>query len=258
MSDFLEKIKAHVQARVESISIASNLKHNNLDFCQIFKASRDPVIIAEIKFASPSHARIYHGNFNHIEIAKEYLNNGASALSILAEPNYFAGNIEYINDVRGVFPHAHILLKDFILTTAQIAQGLEYGANAVLLIVAFLSKKALVELYEYAMSLNLTPIIEVHNLEELEAALELKPRVIGINNRNLKTLKIDLNTSRELIKLIPKHIYAICESGIENKAEIEEMQKLGFSGFLIGSHYMEQENPGKALQNMLLGEKNAR
>jgi indole-3-glycerol phosphate synthase len=258
MSDFLAKIKTNVQARAESISVASNLKHNNLDFCQIFSGSNDPVIIAEIKFASPSRGRIYHGELEHIAIAKEYLNNGASALSILAEPDYFAGNVEYISDVRKTLPHAHILLKDFILTKAQIAQGLEYGANAVLLIVAFLSKKVLVELHEYAVSLGLTPIIEVHDMAELEVALELGPKVIGINNRNLKTLKIDLNTSRELIKFIPKHIYAICESGIKNNSEIEAMQKLGFSGFLIGSHFMEKKNPGKALGDMLLGAKNAR
>ncbi len=258
MSDFLEKIRGNIQVRAEAITVENNLKHNALDFCQIFMDSNNPAIIAEIKFVSPSRGRIYHGSLKHTDIAKEYLNNGASALSILAEPEYFAGNIEYISDVRKILPHAHILLKDFILTKVQIAQGLAYGANAVLLIVAFLSKQALVELYKYAVSLGLTPIIEVHDLAELKVALELEPRVIGINNRNLKTLKIDLDTSRELIKFIPKHIYAICESGIKNKVEIEEMQKLGFRGFLIGSHFMEKENPGQALGNMLLGEKDAR
>ena len=257
MSDFLAKIKTSVQARAESISVKNNLKHNDLDFCQIFTDSNDPVIIAEIKFASPSRGRIYHGPLEPTEVAKEYLSNGASALSILAEPDYFSGNIEYISDVRKTLPQANILLKDFILTKAQIAQALEYGANAVLLIVAFLNKQALIELHEYALNLGLTPIIEIHDLLELQIALELRPRVIGINNRNLKTLKIDLNTSRELIKFIPKHIYAICESGIQNKAEIEEMQRLGFSGFLIGSHFMEKESPGKALGDMLLGGKDA-
>ena len=165
MSDFLAKIKTNVQARAESISIKNDLKHNDVNFCQIFSVSNDPVIIAEIKFASPSLGRIYYGPLEHTEIAKEYLNNGASALSILAEPNYFSGNIEYTSDVRRTSPQAHILLKDFILTKTQIAQSLEYGANAVLLIVAFLNKQDLVELYKYAVYLGLTPLIEVHDLK---------------------------------------------------------------------------------------------
>ncbi len=253
MNNFLDKIRGDIQIRSRNISVVNNLKSNNLDFCQIFSASCDPVIIAEIKFASPSSGKIYNGLLNHIEIATEYLGNGASAFSILAEPNYFLGNIDYIKDVREAHPYAHILLKDFILCKAQIAQGLEFGANAVLLIVAFLREETLIELYEYAVALGLTPIIEVHDLDELERALKLKPKVIGINNRNLTTLQVDLNISRDLIKYIPQDIYAICESGIESRAEIDEMSRLGFSGFLIGSHFMKTDHPGKALQNMLNG-----
>ena len=258
MSNFLDKIKQNIQLRADNISTSSDLKPNSLDFCQIFMKPVSPVIIAEIKFASPSLGRIYHGQLEVTQIAKSYLHSRASALSILTEPNYFAGNIEYINEVHKAIPNAHILLKDFVLSKTQIAQGLEYGANAILLIVAFLSGDDLKKLYEYAISLNLTPIIEVHDLQELEIALALNPKIIGINNRNLQTLKIDLDTSRNLIKYIPKHIYAICESGIESKDQMEEMQKLGFSGFLVGTSFMKENDPGQALENILLGNVNAR
>lgn len=224
-----------------------------LDFCDIFKMNNQPVIIAEIKFSSPSLGVIYKGNHDPSAIAQSYLLNGAAALSVLTEPNYFKGNIEYIKEIRGAFPKVHILMKDFISTKTQLDRGLEYGANAVLLIVGFLAPKLLRELYDYAVGLGLTPVVEVHNLGELELALKLDPKIIGINNRSLDTLEIDLNISRELVRVVPNNIDVICESGLETKAQIQEMQGLGFDGFLIGTRLMSHENPGEAL-SQLLGE----
>ena len=254
MSHFLDKIRPDICKRVETLEIPKNLEVNHLDFCDIFKGSNDqkkPTIIAEIKFASPSAGRIYTGPLSHQMIAASYLNGGASALSILAEPTYFQGDIQYIQDVRLENPKAHLLLKDFVLSKAQIAQGLLKGANAVLLIVAFLTPQDLKELYTYARSLGLTPLIEVHNEQELDMALDLNPQVIGINNRNLKTLAIDLNTSKELIQKIPSSIYAVCESGIQTTNQMKDMMDVGFSGFLIGSAFMKQLDPGKALELFL-------
>jgi indole-3-glycerol phosphate synthase len=253
MNNFIQAIKTSVRSRADSIQVEANLRPNTLDFCDIFQPATRPAIIAEIKFASPSRGRIYPGNLDALRIAGDYLSHGASALSILTEPDYFQGNIETIRAVRKAYPTAPILLKDFVLSKAQIAQGLLYGANAVLLIVAFLNPKLLKSLYEYTLSLGLTPLIEVHDAAELKTALELKPKLVGINHRNLSTLAIDLDISERLIQSIPKGIFVIAESGIETKADLNTMVSRGVDGCLIGSSFMQEENPGLALQRLLGG-----
>lgn len=249
--NFLEKIRSHVTRRVELMPDSLVEMPNTLDFCKIFTTSSKPIIISEVKFSSPSCGQIYQGKLNHVDIAGDYLNSGAAALSVLAEPDYFQGSISFIKDIRGAHLNSYILLKDFVLSKKQIAQGLLYGANAVLLIVAFLNKDLLKELYDYSLDLGLTPIIEVHDGFELEQALQLSPQIIGINNRNLQTLEISLDTARNLIKYIPNDCYAICESGIDNATQIREMMDIGFDGFLIGSSLMKYENPGVELQKLI-------
>ncbi len=258
MSDFLKKLTPFVQSRSAQIQPPEDTPKNKIDFCSIFLSSTQPVIIAEIKFASPSRGKIYPGTLHCTEIAKSYIKNQASALSVLTEPHFFKGDINYIKKIRHNFLSVPILCKDFILSEKQILQALCYGANAILLIVAFLDAPLLKKLYHYALSLNLTPLVEIHNQAELDIALELNPSTIGINNRNLNTLEINLNTSRSLIKHIPKNIYAICESGISGSNEIQEMIQLGFSGFLIGSHFMHHTNPGEALNKLIKGVTDAR
>ena len=249
--NFLEKIRSHVTRRVELMPDSIIEMPNTMDFCKIFSISTKPIIISEVKFSSPSRGQIYQGKLNHIDIAGNYLNAGAAALSVLAEPNYFQGSINFIKDIRVTYLNSYILLKDFILSKKQIAQGLLYGANAILLIVSFLNKDLLRELYDYSLHLGLTPIIEVHDGFELEQALQLSPQIIGINNRNLQTLEISLDTARNLIKHIPDDCYAICESGIDNSSQIREMMDIGFDGFLIGSSLMKYENPGIELQKLI-------
>jgi indole-3-glycerol phosphate synthase len=251
MNNFIQTMKNSVRSRADSIQMEAGLIFNTLNFCDIFQSSSTPAIIAEIKFASPSAGRIYPGNLDPVTIAGDYLSHRASALSILTEPEYFQGNIESIRAVRQAYPKAHILLKDFVLSKAQIAQGLLYGANAVLLIVAFLSPKLLESLYDYSLSLGLTPLIEVHDLAELERALALKPKLIGINHRNLSTLTIDLDISDTLIQAIPDDVFVIAESGIETKADLNVMVSRGVDGCLIGSCFMKETYPGHALQKLL-------
>lgn len=254
MNNFLTSIKPSVLARARAIKLPRAMNTNSLDFCTPFANTSRPAIIAEIKFASPSRGLIYHGPLDPIAIAQSYIANGASALSILTEPHYFKGDIETIKKVRQAIPTALILLKDFIMHRAQIAQALHYGANAVLLIVAFLELPLFLDLYHYALALGLTPLIEVNNLHELEIALSVNPKIIGINNRDLKTLNIDLETSRRLIQSIPKNIHVISASGITTAAQLQEMMALNFHGFLIGSGLMEHDNPGEALQKLSLGD----
>lgn len=250
-NDFLKMIRKSVEKRVSLIPDTPVINLNTLDFCEIFKKSQNPVVISEIKFASPSRGIIYSGKLDHASIASAYLSAGASALSVLTEPEYFKGEIKYISDIRAANPKAPILLKDFILSKKQIEQGLLHGANAILLIVAFLDKQTLKELYDYSIFLGLTPIVEVHNLEELKQILYLKPHIIGINNRNLKSLEINLDTARNLIQHIPDDCYAICESGINTREQINEMQAIGFDGFLIGSSLMQHKNPGIKLHELI-------
>lgn len=260
MSQFLEKLKPLVQKRANQLPDIKNIEKNKIDFCAIFeyKNKNQPVVIAEIKFASPSRGKIYNGHLTATEIAQDYINNQASALSVLTEPHFFKGDLNYIQKIRNRFSHTPILCKDFILSDKQIDYALLAGANAILLIVAFLNKEQLKNLYHYAISLNLTPIIEVHDAQELEQALTLKPKIIGINNRNLNSLDINLNASRALIKKIPDTVFAICESGIQSRIEILEMMQLGFDGFLIGTQLMCAENPGLALKQLLNEDHHAR
>ncbi|OGT66686.1 MAG: indole-3-glycerol phosphate synthase [Gammaproteobacteria bacterium RIFCSPHIGHO2_12_FULL_45_9] len=239
------------------MQLTADVPLNTLDFCDAFNVQTIPAIIAEIKFASPSRGRIYHGALDALAIAGEYLAHGASALSILTEPEYFQGNIASIRAVRRAFPTAHILLKDFILSELQVAQALACGANAVLLIVAFLTEQRLRLLYEYALTLGLTPLIEVHDADELKKALALNPRMIGINHRNLNTLEIDLECSTSLIRMIPEGVYCVAESGIERKSHLDMMATRGFNGCLIGSSFMQHDHPGHALQHMISGDDDA-
>jgi indole-3-glycerol phosphate synthase len=210
-----------------------------------------PTVIAEIKFASPN-GRIYAGTLDHRAIAKEYLENGAAAISVLTEPDFFGGSIEYLRDVRETFPKAHILLKDFVLDERQIYQGARNGASAILLISAFIGDRArLRELYNCAVNLGVTPFVEVHDLDDLDNVLDLTPPIIGVNNRSIKTLRTNLDASRNLIDHIPDDCCAICASGIENDSQIREMADIGFDGFLIGSSLMRHDNPGAALRTLL-------
>ncbi len=253
MSHFLDKIRSHVLTRVERIKIEEEVVVNSLDFCTIFRNQKSPVIISEVKFASPSRGVIYHGDLNHVQIAEQYMANEASALSVLTEPDYFKGDIHFIRDIREALPTSPLLLKDFVLAPVQIQQARVCGANAVLLIVGFMEQSLLTDLYAFAVSLGLTPLVEVHDDDELERALMLHPKIIGVNNRNLKTLSIDLETSRRLIQQIPDDVFAVCESGITTAAEIDAMMAIGFDGFLIGSHMMQTNYPGEALGELLKG-----
>lgn len=249
---FLEKIRPSVLERVTEIKEKSSHTNQRPDFLSVFKKNKT-AIISEIKYASPSKGKIYHGRLNAAEIAKQYIEAGACALSILAEPLFFEGNIDYIRSVNQVFPEANILLKDFVLSREQILQGYNSGANAVLLIRAFLSQAQINDLYNYAVSLGMTPLIEIHSLAELTSVLPLNPPIVGVNNRNLRTLEIDLDIARSLITHIPSEIIAVCESGISTKAQMTEMQQLGYRGFLIGSLFMAHSNPGHELKLFLEG-----
>ena len=254
MNAFLDQMRLSTEARIRDIKLCDALSPNRLDFMSIFSA-RNPVI-AEIKFASPSQGWIYSGNLNHVAIAEQYLHNNAVALSVLTEPEYFKGDIHYIADIRAQFPSVPILLKDFIVSPEQIRQALQFGANAILLIVNFLSIDELSALYYEALQLGLTPIIEVSNVTELQVVARLLPKVILVNNRNLQTQKIDKQVSQRLISDRLNNTRMISASGIASRKDIQSVFDQGYDACLIGTALMLHQHPGVALQKLLAGKDN--
>ncbi len=214
-------------------------------FAQVFTDKSSINIIAEIKRASPSKG-IINDIFDISEIAQNYEKFGAKAISVLTEEDFFKGNIEDLIAARNL-TDLPILRKDFIFDEFQVYESKLICADAILLIVAMLEDKELQQLFELATELGLDVLVETHNLEELVRAIQLGAKIIGVNNRNLHTFEVSLDTSRELIKHKPKNTIMICESGLGKREELLEMKELGFDGFLIGESLMKSSNSLKDL-----------
>ena len=197
-------------------------------------------IIAEVKKASPSKG-IIKEDFDPILIAQSYSNSGANAISVLTEPHYFQGNLEYLTGIRRYVP-TPLLRKDFILDKYQILEALVYGADFILLIAKSLSTKSLKELYEYALHLGLEVLVEIHDKEDLKKAMYCGASIIGINHRNLETMKMDMTMCDQLIPMIPNGKIIIAESGITDIETIKRLSEIGADAFLIGEHFMRQDS----------------
>lgn len=224
-------------------------------FLNLQKRSKQKItsLICEIKKASPS-AGLIRKDFDHVKIAKSYENAGASCISVLTDEKYFMGSHQYLSDVRKVVD-LPLLCKDFIVDNYQIYEAKALGADCILLIVAMLEKDKLLALEECALSLDLSVLIEVHDEDELDFAMShMKSKLIGINNRNLKTMKTDLNTSIRLAKSMGSAIndYVIVgESGIKTLADIELLKSAGIYNYLVGESLMRQENIEEAVKKLL-------
>ena len=199
-------------------------------------------LIAEIKKASPS-AGIIIDDYNPIEIAKIYNNNKATCLSILTEEDFFLGNLSDISKVKEKI-NLPVLCKDFFIDKFQVPLAKSYGADAILIILAGVSDDLANELYEEALKLNMSIIVEVHTIEEAKKALNFKEALIGINNRNLKTLKTDLNTTYDIYNVLSNHSSPlISESGIKTKEELLSLEnKTEIKTFLIGESLLKNLN----------------
>ena len=196
-------------------------------------------IIAEIKKASPS-AGIIIDNYNPVDIAQIYLNNKATCLSVLTEEDYFLGNLIHISKIKDKI-NLPILCKDFFIDKFQIPLSKSYGADAILIILAGVSDDLANELYEEALKYNMSVIVEVHTVDEAIKALNFKDALIGINNRNLKTLKTDINTTYDIYEVVKNHRGPlISESGIKTKEELVELnKKTSINTFLIGESLLK-------------------
>ena len=196
-------------------------------------------IIAEIKKASPS-AGIIINNYNPVDIAQVYLNNKTTCLSVLTEEDYFLGNLIHISKIKNKI-NLPVLCKDFFIDKFQIPLAKSYGADAILIILAGVSDELAFELYDEAMKYNMSVIVEVHTVEEAKKALNFKNALIGINNRNLKTLKTDINTTLDIYDVLKNHKGPlISESGIKNKRELLDLNnKTSINTFLIGESLLK-------------------
>jgi indole-3-glycerol phosphate synthase len=203
-------------------------------------------IIAEVKKASPSKGVIKE-DFDPILIASEYSKNGANAISVLTEPHFFQGNLEYLTAIRRYVP-TPLLRKDFIIDKYQIVEALVYGADFILLIAKALTKKELKELYDYALHVGLEVLVEIHDKEDLKKAISCGAHIIGINHRDLETFEMNMQLCHELIPYIPNGKIIVAESGVSNQDTIKELSEAGCDAFLIGEHFMRQESIAQELQ----------
>ncbi|MEW6734332.1 MAG: indole-3-glycerol phosphate synthase TrpC [Acidobacteriota bacterium] len=206
-------------------------------------------IIAEIKKASPSKGLI-RADCNPLTIAQEYQAAGAAAISILTEEDFFQGSLDTLRAVRE-HTELPLLRKDFIFDEYQVYEAAAAGADAFLLIAAMLSETEIINLAALGNELGLAALVEVHTAQELEKVLNSQQSIIGVNNRDLRTFEVDLNTSLRLAKQAPKEVLLVSESGINTTADIERLRAAGYQAFLIGEQLMRAESPGTALTALL-------
>ena len=212
-------------------------------------ASQGLRVIAELKRASPSRG-LLRQHYRHHEIALGLAGAGAAALSVLTEEQYFLGSIQDLTEVRQAV-EIPVLRKDFILEGYQVYESVAAGADALLLIVAVVPEHDLRSLLDLCKQLRIAALVEVHTEAELERAVAAGAQIIGVNNRNLKTLEVNLETLFQLRAKIPRGCLAVSESGIKTAGDLRRIRDAGFDAVLIGERLMTQPDPGKALQRLL-------
>jgi len=208
-------------------------------------------VIAECKRRSPSRG-VLRTDYDPAAIAAGYANAGAAAISVLTEPTFFDGSLDHLRAVREAVA-VPLLRKDFVVSEYQLLEARAAGADAVLLIVAALTPKDLSRLAARAADLGLDALVEVHDADELSPAIDAGARIIGVNNRNLRTLEVDLHASETIIGQVPPGVLAISESGLKTAADVHRLQALGYRGFLIGERFMTAADPGAELRGFLEG-----
>jgi indole-3-glycerol phosphate synthase len=211
-------------------------------------------IVAEIKRASPSSGLIAR-SFDPVAIARAYDAAGADAISVLTERDHFLGELSYLDDVRAVTSRP-LLRKDFMWTRYQVAQSAAYGADCVLLIVGGMDDAALRESMEEAATYSLDVLAEAHDERELRRAIAAGARLVGINNRNLRTLETDLAVSEHLLPKVPAGVFAISESGMRDGSDVARLRASGARGFLVGEALMQSEDPKSLIAALRSGARN--
>ena len=259
MKNILEKIIDEKKQFLKQIKkgksldeLDRNIKNQSfLNFKEAIQKNKSISLISEIKKASPS-AGILIDNFNHLDIAKMYVNNGATCLSVLTEEKYFLGKLDHIQEIKKEFK-IPILAKDFFIDPYQITLSKSYGCDCILIIIAALNGAQADEIYSEALKHNLSVIVEVHNQKEAEMALKFDQALIGINNRNLKTLEVTLNNTISIFEVIKTHKGPIIsESGIKTANDAKYIyEKTGIKNFLIGESLLKSDNPNELMKKII-------
>ena len=257
--DLLEAIVAATRTRVESAKQReprASLEQRAMKRTpqgQIFAArlsrSGSINVIAECKRRSPSRG-VLRTAYDPITIAKAYEQAGAAAISVLTEPGFFDGSLEHLEAARDVV-RIPLLRKDFMVDEYQLLEARAAGADAILLIVSALNDRELIALSKAAADLDLAALVEVHSVDECRRAVDAGARIIGVNNRNLRTLQVDLNASRDIAGVIPRGVIGISESGLKTPADLQSMKSLGYQAFLMGERFMVEPDPGAALAGLI-------
>ena len=206
-------------------------------------------VIAECKRRSPSKG-VLAEHYDPVAIARQYQAGGAAAISVLTEPTFFDGALEHLTAVRAAVD-IPILRKDFIVDEYQLFEARAAGADAILLIVAGLPQEALIALRARAYELGLAALVEVHDEEELTRAVDAGARIVGVNNRNLRTLAVDVEASYRLVSRMPPGIVAVSESGLQSRQDLERLSAAGYSAFLIGERFMTDPAPAEAIRQLI-------
>jgi indole-3-glycerol phosphate synthase len=243
-----------VDLRMQSIpsSVLERLADRQPASTQSFRTALtttpSPRIIAECKRRSPSRG-VLRPDYQPAGIAAAYERNGAAAVSVLTEPTFFDGAAAHLQAVRAAVS-IPVLRKDFVIHRYQLLEARAWGASAVLLIVAALNQADLVAFVAEADRLELNTLVEVHDAHELERAIDAGATIVGINNRNLKTLEVSTRTSEELVAMLPGGIVSVAESGLKDASDLARLSAAGFDAFLIGERLMTASDPGSALKEM--------
>ena len=256
LDDIIEKIREDLIPIKEALPLSELIEDAKAtgpcrNFVDALRVGSGPRVISELKKASPSKG-IIREDYEVFGLAAELEENGAAALSVLTEKNYFKGSPDYLQAVTKQV-NIPVLRKDFIVDPYQIYEAKVWGADAILLIAAVLPAEEYKVLYDLAKELGLYVLSEVHNIEELEMVLKEGAEVIGVNSRDLKTFETDLVMMRAMIQEIPDSVIKVAESGIKTKEDIQDFMSVGASGFLIGETLMREASPGKKLKELING-----
>ncbi len=260
----IEELPKQMQAREPAVVRAeAALAPKPRDFVAALRSTNRIALIAEVKKASPSKGLLRH-DFDPLELATIYVKNGASAISILTDSRYFQGKLEYLTQIRkhldsqfSSSPTPYSLLptpllrKDFIFHPYQVYEARAAGADALLLIAAVLNDNELADLLALTQKLGMTALVEVHNGTELERVLPLQPRLIGVNNRDLRDFSVDLNTCIELRRHVPADICFVAESGIHTAADVARLAKEGIDAVLVGEALVKAKDVGKKVRELV-------
>ena len=259
MTNILEKIVKDKKQSLELIKktksldvLEKNIKNQScLNFKDAIIKNKGVSLISEIKKASPS-AGILIDKFNHLQIAKMYIENGATCLSVLTEEKHFLGKLDHIQDIKKRFK-VPILAKDFFIDPYQVALSKSYGCDCILIIIAALNGGLADEIYSEALKHNLSVIVEVHDQKEAEMALKYDRALIGINNRNLKTLDVSINNTISIFEVVKAHKGPLLsESGIRNEKDAKYIyDKTGIKNFLIGESLLKSDKPGELMKRLI-------